>query len=114
MPLPEFTRKLIKTKLTEYCQDRIPELARNQVKLIFKMNGNKVFLIETRPYYKDPSIWTETPVAQFRFDTETKKWLLYSADGNSKWLPYDLVKSSADFDDLLRALDRDPTGAFWG
>ena len=114
MPLSEFTKKLIETKLTEYCEQKIPLTARDKIKLIFKIMGNKITLIETRPYYMNPSTWTETPIAQFRFDNETKKWTLYCMDRNSRWHLYDLIKPSADFDDMLKALDNDKTGIFWG
>ena len=114
MPFSEFTIKLIETKLTEYCDRRIPKYMRDQVNLIFKIARDKVTLIETRPYFKDPSIWTENPVAQFRFDDKTKQWMLYCADRNSRWHLYDLIEPSADFDDMLKALDADRTGIFWG
>jgi ribosomal protein S17 len=114
MPLSEFTKKLIETKLTKYCNQKIPIHARDQIKLIYKIIGNKVTVFETRPYSMNPSVWTETPLAQFRFDHETKKWVLYWMDRNSRWHLYDLVKPSADFEDMLKELDRDPTGTFWG
>jgi hypothetical protein len=112
MPLPEFTKKLIETKLAEYCDRKIPIHVRDQVKLIYKIIGNKVTLIETRPYHLNPSIWTEIPIAQFRFDNN-KQWLLY-VSRNDRWHLYDLIPPSTDFDDLLKELDRDPTGIFWG
>ncbi|MDO8686000.1 MAG: DUF3024 domain-containing protein [Clostridiales bacterium] len=114
MLLSEFTKKLVETKLKEYCERRIPIDIRDQVKLIFKVMRDKVTLIETRPYFRDPSIWTETPIAQFRFDNKTDKWKLYCMDGNSRWHLYDLIKPSVDFDDMLKALDNDRTGIFWG
>ena len=114
MPLPEFTQKLVKTRLSKYCENRIPVTIRNKVRLAFKIRGNKVTLCETRPYFMDPSVWTESPVAQFRFDEKTKKWDLYCCDRNSKWHPYIDIDSTANFDDLLEEVDRDPTGIFWG
>jgi hypothetical protein len=114
MPLSEFTVKLIETKLASYCERRIPIDIRDQVNLIFKIARDKATLIETRPYFKDPSIWTENPVAQFRFDNKTKKWTLHCMDRNSRWHIYDLIEPSVDFDDMLRALDKDRTGIFWG
>lgn len=114
MPLPEFTKKLIEAKLSAYCLNRIPDHARDKIKLIFNINGNKVTLTETRPYYRDPSIWTENPVAQFRFDNVSKKWALYHIDRNDQWHPYDLTRPNSDIDDLLGELDRDLTGIFWG
>jgi hypothetical protein len=64
--------------------------------------------------FRDPSVWTESPVAQFRFDEKTKKWDLYCRDRNSKWYLYSEIDSSANFDGLLKEVDRDPTGIFWG
>jgi hypothetical protein len=114
MPLSEFTMKLIETKLTEYCERRISKDLRNQFNLIFKIARDNVTLIETRPYFRDPSILTENPVAQFRFDNKTRKWTLYCMDRNSRWHLYDLREPSVDFDDMLKALDTDGTGIFWG
>ena len=114
MPLSEFTIKLVETKLSEYCECRIPKDMRDQVKLTFKIHRDKVTLIETRPYHNDPSIWTENPIAQFGFDSETKKWSLYCMDRFSKWHLYDLIEPSTDFDDMLRALDEDRIRIFWG
>ena len=114
MPLPEFTRKLVETRLAAYCNNRIPVTVRNKVRLIFKIRGNKVTLFETRPYFMDPSVWTENPVAQFRFNDKTNKWDLYCCDRNSKWYPYMETVSSVNFDDLLKEVDSDPTGIFWG
>jgi len=114
MPLPEFTRKLVETRLSIYCENRIPVTVRNKVRLAFKIRGNNVTLYETRPYFMDPSVWTESPIAQFRFDDETKRWNLYCCDRNSKWYLYSEIDSSANFDDLLKEVDRDPTGIFWG
>ena len=114
MPLPEFTRKLIKAKLSKYCNNRIPEHARDKVKLIFNIKGNIVTLNLSRPYFRDPSKWAERSVAQLRFDNDNKKWQLYFIGRNDRWHPYDLIQPSTDFDDLLKELDRDPTGIFWG
>jgi hypothetical protein len=114
MPFSEFTIKLIETKLTGYCDRRIPEDMRHQIRLIYKIARDKVTLIETTPYFQDPSIWTETPLAQFRFDDKTKKWTLYCSDRNARWHLYDLLEPSVDFDDMLKALDTDRTGIFWG
>ena len=115
MPLSEFTRKLIEVKLSKYCINRIREDARDNLRLIFKINEDLVTLILTRPYFKkDRSQWAERSVAQIRFDNENKKWLLYFIDKNNSWRLYDLIQPIDDFDDLLKELDRDPTGLFWG
>lgn len=114
MPLPEFTKKLIETKLAAYSLKKIPEDIRGKVKLTYRIRGNNVTLLETRPYYLDPSIWTENPVAQFRYDEPSNQWFLYYPDRNSKWRLYEGVDPTANLDVLLKEIDRDPTGIFWG
>lgn len=114
MPLTEFTKILIETRLTDYCEHRIPIDVRDQLKLTYKIEGYKVTLVETRPYHRDSAVWTETPIAQFRFDRNTQKWSLFSLDRNDRWHLYDLIKPSMNFDDMLKAIDNDKTGAFWG
>lgn len=114
MSLSEFTKKLIETKLDEYCFRKIPEHASDKVKLIYTIRGAVVTLSEARQFYCDPLTWTETPVAQFRFHVGTKKWELYAMDRNSRWRLYDLVKPSAVFEDMLAGLDDDRIGIFWG
>jgi hypothetical protein len=114
MPLPEVTIKLIKEKLSKYCMSRFWEHASERANLSIQIKGAEVILIKTRPDSQDRIKWTDYPVAKFRFDNEKNQWLLYSFDKNNRWLLYDLIQPSTDFDDLLKELDRDPTGIFWG
>ena len=113
MHLPEFTKKLIESKLTEYCERKIPIHARDRVKLIFSIRGSNVTLFLTKPYYHNPSIWIEYPVAQFRYDNKTNRWTLYSAEKYSKWHLYAESKPSSNINDLLKEVDLNLTGIFW-
>jgi Protein of unknown function (DUF3024) len=72
------------------------------------------FITTGNTYHRDSAVWTETPIAQFRFDRNTQKWSLFSLDRNDRWHLYDLIKPSMNFDDMLKAIDNDKTGAFWG
>jgi hypothetical protein len=114
MALPELIKKQVETILEPFCQNRIPLHVRDMVRLVFSFRGNSVSLFEERPYFQDPSRWTSSPVAQFRFDQDDKTWSLYCADRNSKWHPYDRAKPSRQFTHLLKAVESDSTGIFWG
>lgn len=114
MALPEILKAKATKTLEKFCQDRIPPHVRDKIKLEFEFRGNAVTLIEVRPVWNDPSHYTQSPVAQFRFDTESMKWNLYCRDRNSKWHPYMNLKPTPDFDLLIKEVDRDPTGIFWG
>lgn len=114
MSLSEFTKKYVETKLTAYCNIRIPENIRDKIRMAFMISGNKVTLFESRPVYSNSSVWTQTPIAQFRFDERSMKWTLYSADSNSKWHIYPGIKPTAILEYLLQAVDSDPTHVFYG
>ena len=68
MGLPTLVKQLVEAKLTKYCENRVPEHVRDQIKIVYKIRGDKVTLFESRPFFRDPRKWTETPVVQFRFD----------------------------------------------
>lgn len=114
MALPELTKKKVETTLTSFCNARVPPHVRDKVRLTYTFRGQTVALVEERPVYNDPSRWTHGPVAQFKFDLTMKTWTLYYRDRNLKWHLYDRVKPSRTFNHLLKEVDSDPTGIFWG
>ena len=114
MALPPLVRQLVEAKLDKYCEQKIPPRVRDKIKLTYKFRGNSVTLVETRPYYLDETVWTESVVAQFRYDLGDKTWTLYCADRNSRWHLYDFVEPTRELDAILTAIDNDKTGIFWG
>lgn len=114
MALPEFTKRLVESKLSSYCDQRVPLHVRDQVKLAFKIRGDSVTLFEQRRAFREKSKWVDIPVAQFRFSPGRSLWTLFCADRNSKWHEYFPIKPARDIDVLLAEVDKDPTGIFWG
>lgn len=112
--MPELTMKQIEATLGAFCKERIPPHIRDKVRLEFSFQGNSVLLNEERPYFQNPSQWTSSPIAKFKFDQKDKTWSLYYPDRNSKWHLYDHAKPSRQFVHLLQAVEQDPTGIFWG
>jgi hypothetical protein len=116
MALPELTLKLVETSLAAYCHNKIPTHARAQVRLSYKVWSNSVTLNEERAVYDSPGKWTTQPIAQFRFDVVDSHWRLYCANFKRKsgWLLYPDLEPSRHFASLLRVLDTDTLGVFWG
>jgi hypothetical protein len=114
MTLPEPLKKSIERKLTQHCDEKVPENVRNLSRLKFFISGNTVILYEERPSVAFPSRWVEIYVAQFRYSTKTEKWTLYWAEENYKWHVYPECNPKKEFDDLLIEVDKDPTGIFGG
>lgn len=114
MSLPVELRTRVEQKLAGFCRDRVPERARGQVRLGYKIRGNHVTLIEERIAYLEPGEWIAIPVAQFRFDPADSLWRLFWPDRNARWHEYWDLDPARDFGLLLAEVDEDPTGVFWG
>lgn len=114
MPLSELTQKQVEKILDAFCDRRVPIHVRDKVQLKYSFRANTVSLYEERPVWNDPTRKTEGMVAQFRFDVQSRMWTLYFRDRNSHWHEYERIPPSRSFDDLLKEVDQDPTGIFWG
>ena len=114
MPIPPIQKQLVEKLMTNYCDTRIPKEVQNQIKLSYKIRGDNITLIESRPLWDDESKWIEMKIAQIRFKNEGKTFTLYCADRNSKWHLYDFIKPSKDLKIILQEIDNDPTSIFWG
>jgi len=114
MLIPGFIKSEADQKLRCLCETRIPSHFRDKVRLSVKWNGSKVTLIEHRPYFLDPSKWTESQIAQLRYDSGTGVWSLFCSDRNHRWHAYGSMFHSKHIDELISEINQDPTGIFWG
>src|SRR5688500_7852369 len=57
---------------------------------------------------------TEMVIAKFVCSPKVGGWSLRWADRNSKWHQYDGFENRPHFRDLLREVEADPTGIFFG
>ena len=112
--IPESDKKVAEELLTRYCDERVPEHVRNKVRLLFRWRGATVTIFETRPYFQDVNRWTESPIAQFRYNAADIHWTLFCPDRNSRWHLYLEVEPARSLQTLIEEVDRDPTGIFWG
>jgi hypothetical protein len=73
-------------------------------------------IVECRaPWQEDDDReWTRFPIARLRYTKVSKTWELYWRDRNLRFHAYDRTRPSANIDELLAEIDRDPTGIFWG
>lgn len=114
MALPELVRHRVDKKIKEFFERKVPPHVRHQVRLIHAVRGNSVTLIEERPYFRDPSEWTQHRFAQIRYQPESKSWALYSSDRNGKWRPYPVLEPQRDLDAVIAEIDADPICTFFG
>jgi hypothetical protein len=114
MAIPDTVRIVIESILVSYIEQKIPPHVRDKVRLSYRFRGNTITLFENRPAFRTPDRWTDSAIAQFRYDPGGNRWTLYCADRNSRWHKYDDLEPNEEFDVLLQEVDEDPTGIFWG
>ena len=114
MALPELVRLSVEKKLSKYCSKKVPHHVADRLRIGFRFRGNNVTLFESRPIFNNKNKWIDVVVAQFRFDSETAQWTLYWADRNSRWHCYIDLDPSRNFEKLLKEVNDDRTGIFWG
>ena len=114
MPLPQRESASVNTDLAEYWRSKVPVRLADKLRLGHSVRGNSVTLFEERPNLLEADKWVKILVAQFRYDPSKARWSLHCADRNSRWHLYEDLAPAKDFALLLREVEEDPTGIFWG
>jgi len=99
-----------------WCERRVPEHARSQVRMECEIAARHLTVVERRaPWREDfgPE-WSRLPIARLGYSQTTKQWSLYWRDRNLKFHRYDNTPPTTDIRILLDEIDNDPTRIFWG
>jgi len=99
-----------------YCQNKIPERVRDQIRLDCERTVNTLAIFECRPPWKPESAdqeWTSMPIAQFTRQADGG-WTLQCRYSDLRWHEYEPLPASPELAILLAEVDTDPTSIFWG
>ena len=101
--------KIIK-KIEEFF--RVPERVADKVKNVVEKTKKGYILIETRPPWDGlAGPWTRSPVAKIVFRKYLKIWELHWMRASGRWWFYGKYKTLGG---VLRAIEKDRYGCFWG
>jgi hypothetical protein len=112
--LPDIQRARVDTLLGPLCQPHPDPHVATQVRRGYRVERNAVVMYESRPSFLKPDIWQEHPIAKFQFNKSRGTWQLYCVFRNLKWRSYEPLPESLDLAELVREVQADPTGIFWG
>ena len=104
----------IKNSVGALCARRSPEEFKDQLRIDYEVDGHAVTIYENRPAWNKPEEWTRLGVARIRYTRTRNEWLLYWMRRDLKWHLYDPAEMSAGLEELVRIVDEDEFGAFWG
>lgn len=103
-------------RVQRWCGARVPEHARDQVRVECEVATRHLTIVERRaPWREDVGPeWTSLPIARLAYTKATKTWKLYWRDRNLRFHAYEPLAPSPYLETLLSELERDPTCIFWG
>jgi hypothetical protein len=103
-------------RVRRWCQQRVPDHVRSQLKVEYDVAPRHLTIVECRPPWReDPGAeWTRVPIARLRYTKAARQWSLYWCDRHLRFHLYGRITPSPRIDDLLHEIDRDPTAIFWG
>src|SRR5512146_1425308 len=114
MALTRRQQAQLNTLLATYCETRVPEHVRDKLRLGYRIRGHEVVLFEERPEFGSPHTWSEFAVAKFKYVSTQEIWRLYCQHRDLRWHEYRARPTARQFKTLLKEVDADPTGIFWG
>ena len=114
MAFSEFELKRIDKVVGGLCRSKSPEALQDRLRYEYLIQDNDVFITEIRPHWKDPEQQTETGLALLHYQAETQIWSLFWQRINQQWVPYESHFEDRVLDHLIKEIDEDAFGVFFG
>ena len=96
------------------CRRRSPSGFERELKFVYEVGGLNVSVYEVRPQWDNPLKQTKLGVARFKFVRTRKEWKLDWMRRDLKWYLYDPSQMPKDLEALVKVVDEDRYGAFFG
>lgn len=104
----------IRDVVRDFCESRVPLQVRDQVCLLYAIEGHSVIIRESRPDWGDPTNWIEMDVAKLRYVPKSNEWKLYWKRASGKWWLYEPRTRSRTLSAMIKEIDADEHGCFFG
>jgi hypothetical protein len=114
MAFSEFEKKRIEKIVGTFCDDRVSEKARDQLKNGYRIEGQNIFIFESRPRWDEPSEWMDQNFAKITYVKSRGLWKLYWMRASGKWKLYEPHSESKKIENLIATIDEDHHGCFFG
>jgi len=114
MPFNDIELQRIKKIVGGFCEEKIPDHHRSQIKVFYEVRGYDVKIIESRPDFMRNYEWTETQIARLKYYPDAFVWQLYWMRASGKWQKYDEFKPTNNLQLVIEEIEKDPCCVFWG
>jgi len=114
MAFTELELQRIEDIVGALCRRIPPPHFRDRLRLVYEVEGHAVSLLEERLLPGDTNRWVRTGLARFRFFRSRGTWTLYWMRQDLKWHAYEPEPPHPDLAALVKVVEEDRYGAFWG
>jgi len=106
--------QLIHKLVGEFCQRRIPNHVKDQIRLSYTIGNHQIVISEERSIRDGSSEWIVLEIAKLRYVRARDEWQLYWKRANGKWWPYEPQTGSRTLAALIKEIDLDSNGCCFG
>jgi Protein of unknown function (DUF3024) len=114
MPFSEKELKQIEQLVGELCRRRSPAHLKDKLRLSYSARHHEVLVQEARPDWHNSSEWIESDIAKLRYVRASDEWRLYWKRASGKWWLYEPHSSSRSLYSMIKEIDIDSDGCFFG
>jgi hypothetical protein len=114
MAFSEFELKYIENTVGKMCKQRSPSHLNDQLRTVYVVKGHDVTVYEERPRWNNPQEWSSEGIAKFKYIKNNNIWKLYWMRQDLKWHLYEPSLGTKGLEALVKEVDSDPHGAFFG
>ena len=91
-----------------------PEHLWDEIRHELEVEGHRVRIWTIRPVWNDRSQKVRSGVAQFTYNRTQDSWTLYWMRADGRWHAWDPAENNSDLESLVRIVEEDRRGGFWG
>ena len=106
-------RRIAKT-VGELCRRMSPPQHADELRVVYDIDGHTVSIWEERPPWRGSGDWTRMGIAKFRYVRSRGTWTLYWMRDDLKWHVFGPVAPTRDLGTLVKVVDENRYGAFFG
>jgi hypothetical protein len=114
MAFSELELKRIDKEVGGLCAARSPEHLRDEIRLEYRVQGHSIVIYEVRPRWRAPGEVMEEFCAKIRYVRTRNVCQLYWQRADLKWHLYEPLPEAGRLEPLVKHIDEDPHGCFFG
>ena len=96
------------------CRRRVPARLNDRLKLGYAIKNHQVVIMESRLWHESDAEWFEMEIAKLLYVAKRKEWKLYWKRASGKWWLYHPYSNLKSLSAMVREIELDSDGCFFG